>query len=219
MEQSTEIKDLLCALCCVQGEMSTMPKDKKGYSYMYTDFDTIVTTIKPLLKKNNIGFMQSLTMVGELPAITTRVFTQSGQYIQDTVTLPKVEMKGTTAAQNMGASITYMKRYALSAMFGITADEDVDGSAADDKSKQESDKKPATQKPTGNPVHTLFTKILSAQYEDGKLIYPIAEKTAWLNTWETYVKQYGEQAGGTRALSELKKNFKDDKTGSDYPDA
>ena len=127
MEQSTEIKELLAALCNVQGEMPTMPKDKQGYSYRYTDFDTIVTTIKPLLKKNNIGFMQSLTMVGESPAITTRMFSQSGQYIQDTVTLPKVEMKGTTAAQNMGASITYMKRYALCAMFGITADEDVDG--------------------------------------------------------------------------------------------
>jgi hypothetical protein len=219
MEQSTEIKELLAALCNVQGEMPTMPKDKKGYSYMYTDFDTIVTTIKPLLKKNNIGFMQALTMVGDSPAITTRIFSQSGQYIQDTVTLPKVEMKGTTAAQNMGASITYMKRYALCAMFGITADEDVDGSI-DDKTNVADNKKPVAQtKQPCNPIQILYNRILSTQYESGENIYSAEEKTAWGKTWETCTKQYGEHEGSLRALTELKKNFKDVKTGSDYPDA
>jgi hypothetical protein len=218
MEQSAEIKELLLSLKSLQNVMPTMIKDKKGYGYNYTDLDTIVSTIRPLLQDHDLGFMQSLTMVNDNPAITTRIFHSSGQYIQDTISLPKMEMKGTTAAQNMGAAITYMRRYSLCAMLGITADEDIDGMDTSPAQSKKITKQDGVTESI-NLVHALYGKILSSQYEDGKLIYPISEKTSWLNTWECYTKQYGEQAGGTRALQELKKNFKDEKTGSDYPDA
>jgi hypothetical protein len=64
--------------------------------------------------------------VDEKPAITTRVFHTSGEWIEDTTILPDVAMAKTNAAQNMGASITYMRRYFLCAMLGITSDEDTD---------------------------------------------------------------------------------------------
>ena len=126
MKQSESVKTLLEALAKTQAKFSTLPKDKKGYGYKYTDIDTVISYVRPLLSENGLGFMQSLSTVDERPAITTRVFHISGEWIEDTTILPDVAMAKTNAAQNMGASITYMRRYFLCAMLGITSDEDTD---------------------------------------------------------------------------------------------
>ena len=130
MKQSETIKSLLEGLVKAQAEFPTLPKDKSGYGYKYTDLDTVISTVKPILAKFNIGFMQMLsTLEGNVKAITTRVFNSAGEWIEDTTPLPDVAMAKTNAAQNLGAAITYMKRYTLCAMLGISSDEDVDGNA------------------------------------------------------------------------------------------
>ena len=134
MKQSESINGLLKSLCALQAEIPTMPKDTDGYGYKYTNLDTIVATIKPLLAKHNIGYIQPITTTcfdGMKPctAITTRIFNADGEYIEDTAILPEITVGKTNAAQNMGAAITYMRRYALCSMLGITSDEDVDGNA------------------------------------------------------------------------------------------
>lgn len=136
MKQSESVKTLLEALAKAQSKFSTLPKDKKGYGYKYTDIDTVISYVRPLLSENGLGFMQSLSTVDGKPAITTRVFHISGEWIEDTTILPDVAMAKTNAAQNMGASITYMRRYFLCAMLGITSDEDTDAVV---ETKNESD--------------------------------------------------------------------------------
>lgn len=126
MEQSETIKALLESLVNVQAELSTLPKDKQGYGYKYTELDTVISSIKPLFAKYKLGFMQSLTVFVNKPAITTRIFNNAGEWIEDTTLLPEISVGKTNAAQNLGAAITYMKRYALCAMLGISSDEDVD---------------------------------------------------------------------------------------------
>lgn len=136
MIQSENITELLASLVELQSELPTMPKDKTAYNYKYTDLDTIVQTIKPLLKKHNLAYMQS---VGGLTAsaitLTTRLFNNKGEYIEDTVVLPVIASQKNNSAQTLGMSITYMRRYTLCAMLGITSDEDVD--ACDSEPKQE----------------------------------------------------------------------------------
>ena len=145
MRQSEKINTLLESLVKVQAELPTLPKDKNGYGYKYTDLDTVISTIKPLLAKNNLGFMQMLsTLENNKSAITTRIFNSSGEWIEDTTPLPDVSMAKTNAAQNLGAAITYMKRYSLCSMLGISSDEDVDGNIENFK-KVEQPKQPEKQ--------------------------------------------------------------------------
>lgn len=127
MRQSESIKNLLPALMDAQKEIPTMPKNAKAYGYNYTDLDTITSVIKPILARHNISYMQSVGMDDEgRSTLTTRIFSRDGEYIEDVTTLPVIQSAKNNSAQTMGMAITYVRRYALCAMLGITSDEDVD---------------------------------------------------------------------------------------------
>ena len=187
MKQSEKITPLLESMVKAQAEFKTLPKDKEGYGYKYTDLDTVITAVRPILAKHNLGFMQSLTMTEGRPGITTRIFNTAGEWIEDTIGLPDVAMAKTNAAQNMGAAITYMKRYALSAILGISSDEDTD--AATPQQPQRQEQKPAPQskgpKLAGGPdtkeEHELIKGLLNATYPDGSQMFTEEKKKveAW----------------------------------------
>lgn len=127
MKQSESISKLLSGLMDVQKEIPTMPKNAKAYGYKYTDLDTITSVIKPILARHDISYMQSVGMNEQGQNIlTTRIFNRDGEYIEDSTILPIIQGTKNNSAQTLGMAITYMRRYALCAMFGITSDEDVD---------------------------------------------------------------------------------------------
>ena len=151
MLQSENISELLSALAEVQSELPTMPKSSQAYGYKYTDLDTITQTIKPILSKHGIGYIQSVGGLTENAlTLTTRIFNKKGEYIEDTAALPTITSTKNNAAQTLGMSITYMRRYALCAMLGITSDEDVDANITGIEQTQKSNK-PTLQKQEARP--------------------------------------------------------------------
>ena len=162
MKQSESINTLLKSLTMAQSEYPTLPKDKKGYGYNYTDLDTVITTIKPIFEKNKLGFIQSLTTLENgKNGITTRIFSVEGEWIEDTIALPDVAIAKTNAAQNLGASITYMRRYALCSMLGISSDEDVDATTTTETQSKTPQKQQATTQLKGGPDTPAQTKIIN----------------------------------------------------------
>ena len=183
MKQTESIKALLESMAKAQAEFTTLPKDKSGYGYKYTDLDTVISYVRPILSKNGIGFIQMLsTLEGNKSAITTRLFHTSGEWLEDTTPLPDVAMAKTNAAQNLGAAITYMKRYTLCAMLGISSDEDVDGATAPrpapsdtrgnnrEVPAQKSNKGPAGG-PDTEDEHKTISELLKTNYPDGKPMF------------------------------------------------
>jgi hypothetical protein len=61
---------------------------------------------------------------------------ESGGVVSETLTLPAVEQKGISMAQSIGVAATYARRYGLSAMVGITQ-EDNDGHVGQRKKRKE----------------------------------------------------------------------------------
>ena len=174
MEQSETIKALLESLVNVQAELSTLPKDKQGYGYKYTELDTVISSIKPLFAKYKLGFMQSLTVFVNKPAITTRIFNNAGEWIEDTTLLPEISVGKTNAAQNLGAAITYMKRYALCAMLGISSDEDVDAATIQPQKPETKviPTKPALAGGDDTPEEKARIKeLLNTTDKDGKKVF------------------------------------------------
>lgn len=125
-----------------QAEIGTLPKDKQGYGYKYTDFDTVLKTVKPILKKYNLGFCQLLeTTEAGKSGIRTILFHASGENIQSWFELPLSQVSK-VACQNMGASISYIKRYALCAILGCSSDEDIDGANGNNPPQGNQQQKP-----------------------------------------------------------------------------
>ena len=193
MIHSDNITELLTALVDVQNELPTMPKSSQAYGYKYTDLDTITQMIKPILYSHQIGYMQSVGGTEEgVTTLTTRIFNKKGEYIEDTVALPTITGTKNNAAQTLGMSITYMRRYALCAMLGITSDEDVDANTNDVTQRQA--QKPTSPKPVLQFVpkggETLpeekarIKELCEAKYENGKRIFSNEE----IKTYSEYRK-------------------------------
>lgn len=196
MKQTESIKALLESMAKAQAEYTTLPKDKAGYGYNYTDLDTVISYIRPIMAKHNLAFMQTLTTLeGNTPAITTRIFHTTGEWIEDTTPLPPVQLAKGNAAQNLGAAITYMKRYTLCAMLGISSDEDADGKVTPSETRGNNSDVPAQKKsenknapklaggPDTKEQHDQICELLKTKYPDGTLMFE--EEAKKIKAWRT----------------------------------
>jgi hypothetical protein len=118
-----------------QQEVGTINKDSKGYGYNYASLDNIVAIITPFLKENNLGFTHTFEGTD---IICTLFSTEDENVITSRLSLPQETLKGMNMSQSMGASITYARRYTLSAILGLVTDEDTDGVAKTASVKQNS---------------------------------------------------------------------------------
>jgi len=135
------MKELYRSLANFQQEVPIIHKGNQGYGYSYADLPTIFEVINPLLKKNGLGFTQ---LVGS-GTIKTIVFHYlSGEIIETETKIPdNVQLKGMNDFQVLGSAITYIRRYALSAILGLVTDKDTDAAGEQEKqseSKQNQEK-------------------------------------------------------------------------------
>lgn len=147
MIKSESITQLAQALCLAQGQMrpAEMNKTNPFLKNRYADLGSIIAAAREPLAANGLSFTQVLLGGdGGDMTIETMLMHKSGEYIGSDVIvqIPPAE-KGRSAAQEAGAVITYFRRYALSALLGIYADEDSDGQETGNKkpSKPEQERK------------------------------------------------------------------------------
>jgi hypothetical protein len=191
MRQSESIKNLLPALMDAQKEIPTMPKNAKAYGYNYTDLDTITSVIKPILARHNISYMQSVGMDDEgRSTLTTRIFSRDGEYIEDVTMLPVIQSAKNNSAQTMGMAITYVRRYALCAMLGITSDEDVDantvmGNSVPQNVQNLQNAMNGTVSRQGNSdVSSEINKLISMVDANGAAVFSDDEKNSFRAMWK-----------------------------------
>jgi hypothetical protein len=126
MKTSDTIADLAAALAKAQGEMknATLNKVNPHFKSKYADLAGIRDTIIPSLSKNNLAVVQGTSVEGGQLVVTTRLVHASGQWMESQYPI------AIDKPQAMGSAYTYAKRYSLSAMCCIAADEDDDANAA-----------------------------------------------------------------------------------------
>lgn len=131
LKKSPEINELAQALTAFQKVAPKIMKDKKGkiqtksggsYEYDYADLSSIWDKIRGSLADNGLSVIQSPTTLQAEPALTTVLAHSSGQWVEDTMPLKIAQ----DTPQGQGSAITYARRYMLSAMLGIVADNDND---------------------------------------------------------------------------------------------
>ena len=128
---------LIAALARAQAVMANPPRNREvtvrmakggSYTFRYATLDRILETVRKPLAENGLCVSQALEN-GENGKyrLVTRLLHESGQSLQSRTPL-LVEHAGNQA---FGSALTYMRRYALTALLGIAADEDDDANAAD----------------------------------------------------------------------------------------
>ena len=155
MRSSETIGELLKALVSCAPALRSVQKNKAGYGYKYTTLDGIIEMLRDVLPKHGVWFYQSVSTLDDTNfVLKTRVFHVSGEWVEDELCFGETAVKGANQTQQMGASITYFRRYALAAFFAIAADEDTDGVAAASqrtKAPSTSSTQPQSKSPSETP--------------------------------------------------------------------
>lgn len=120
------MKNIYNAIAKFQQEVPVLVKDTQGYGYTYTDLPAIFKVINPLMEKHGLGFTQ---LINGTDLVTKIFHLESGEEIESVTAIPQgVTLKGMNDFQVLGSAITYLRRYALSAMLGLVTDKDTDAS-------------------------------------------------------------------------------------------
>jgi cobalamin biosynthesis Mg chelatase CobN len=135
VNKSESIQDLSKALCSANKGVknpqknATNPHFKKNYATL----DSVIESYKNSYLENGITVLENPVTKDDLVGVEVTFLHESGQFItHDPFMLPP----GKNTAQGYGSSITYARRYALSAVLNIAAEDDDDGNAASEDNKQ-----------------------------------------------------------------------------------
>ena len=166
MKKSESIVELSKALAKFQEEVKQPLKDKNNpfFKSKYVPLENVVEAITDVAPKNGLSFVQwALNDENGRVGVATMLMHESGEWIEFDAVHMKADKE---TAQGAGALITYLKRYSLSAVFGITSDQDDDGNGASGNKVAKS----ATQAEIGNLKKEIiaFSKLMTEQGKDVK---------------------------------------------------
>ena len=166
MRKSESISELSKALAKFQEEVKQPLKDKNNpfFKSKYVPLENVVEAITDVAPKNGVSFVQwALNDENGRVGVATMLMHESGEWIEFDAVHMKADKE---TAQGAGALITYLKRYSLSAVFGITSDQDDDGNGASGNKAPKS----ATQAEIGNLKKEIiaFSKLMTEQGKDVK---------------------------------------------------
>ena len=124
------INELAAALAKAQAEIQNAKKDSENpfFKSKYADLSAVWDACRGPLTKNGLSIVQIPYGHDGKYFLNTILMHSSGQFLSGI--LPVVPIKGDPQA--LGSALTYMRRYALSAMVG-NAPEDDDGNEASGK--------------------------------------------------------------------------------------
>jgi hypothetical protein len=180
IETSPEIDQLSKALIEFQSKVVTVGRTATNpfFHSKYADLASIMTESQPILTECKICVAQFPDVLGNLPALTTILMHDSGQFVKATILLPVSKITTVTKKekttkkpddvlitaegydpQEFGRAITYMRRYGYAAVLQIVIDEDDDGNKSSGK---------VVERPQENPSNPeVVEKIQSIWKENG----------------------------------------------------
>lgn len=176
MNKSESITKINKALVEFHKQVKQPMKDANNpfFKSKYVPLENVVEAIDEVAPSLGLSFTQwASNDVNGRVGVSTMLLHESGEYIEYDPVYMKADKE---TAQGAGALISYLKRYSLSAVFGITSDQDDDGnyaSGVNNKPKQQQQKpKPVQAKmPTDNQKQELTKAIellTTVAVENGK---------------------------------------------------
>lgn len=173
MEMSEKINALAEALAKAQGEMKNAVKgcDNPFFKSKYADLAECLNVAREPLSKNGLSIFQANEGIVESNklVVTTLIMHSSGQFIKVTSSYPIQK----NDVQGFGSTLTYARRYSLTAALGL-AQEDDDGNSACQPGPKPKQKPKAQQQATEDkfvkitPQGNVIVTVASGHDENGR---------------------------------------------------
>jgi hypothetical protein len=166
MKTSESIVEVAKALAAFQSEVKQPEKDGNNphFKSKYVTLDGTVKAIHDCAPKHGLSYTQMPVSTENGVGVITVIFHSSGQFIEFEPFILPLDKK---TAQGVGSALTYSKRYALSAAFGIVSDVDDDGNEA---TANAPDVKPVSSKQVGL-IKMQAKKIASSRSVEDAEVY------------------------------------------------
>lgn len=180
MRTSDKTTEIIAALHDVSMELKNpvAVADNPFYKSKYTPLDYLIDHIKKVTNARGLFIVQEAQIVGNMTTIVTRLTHISGEWIETDLSVPSG-----ADPQKQGASITYARRYALSALFNIASDMDNDANETVEKSGDKIDNMPSE-------IRQLF---IEKGYKDRNKVRLACESCHW--DWKLIKKNLEGQNG------------------------
>lgn len=211
MEFSNETDRIFKSLFELRKKLNQPKKDaenpffKSSYVVLEGVIKSFDEAVKELGDEEGLFFSQEVTgnVEDKTVMVATSIFHVSGQYINyDPVVLP---VNGKQDNQAFGASITYARRYGLSAVLGIASDIDDDGnSASAHNNVEQAPKKTYRADPNkkASPAQVKFINTKISNYSKASGSNP---DTILNNILENYDAEKLEDLNGVQVQETLNK--------------
>lgn len=140
---SPDIGELAMALAKAQEEMfPAVPNSQNTFlKNKYADLNSVLSAVRPALCRNQIAFPQTIDEFDGHDYLITTLIHASGQWIRSRIKLTHESQKGTNANQALGGALSYARRYSLTAMTGVSQEDDDAVSAAPSNGAKEEQKR------------------------------------------------------------------------------
>lgn len=149
MKHSEQFTAIAAALAAAAAKFAPIQKNRTvtvntrsggSYTFTYATLDGIVAAVRPALSENGLVLVQSViaeeithsdadgVRIEREELLETRLIHSSGEWFSNTT--PVLVSDGENSAQAYGSAITYARRYGITQLLCVVADEDDDGNAA-----------------------------------------------------------------------------------------
>jgi hypothetical protein len=206
---TTDISELAKGLCRFQGMIPAIPKKKTvkvphktggSHQYSYADLADIWEAIRKPLQESGLAICQVIDENTQGAQLVTILMHSSGQFIKGSIGL-----SGNLKIQELGSEITYLKRYALSAILGLVTEEDEDGQIANQEPRKTAYKQSAPLGGNTNdhrpaekaPQTPEMPKKAVPKDSVGKLKYLLLERDMSILRLEEYLLNRSKKSGYT----------------------
>ena len=155
---SEQINELAKALAAAQGELEPAERnataaigEKGRFSRKYADLTAMIDAVRKVLPKHGLSIAQIVLPTEGVAHVRTMLMHESGQWLASECRMPYDNTGSKNAVQSMGSAITYARRYSLSALVGVVADDDDDGEGACRRDRDDGREQPRRNAPEPAP--------------------------------------------------------------------
>lgn len=179
------------ALAKAQGEFGAVLRDKTvtvtmksggKYTFSYAPLESILHAVKPALSKNGLSLTQAMIVREGKDFVETTLRHASGECLSNSIPL----FVRDDGPQAYGSALTYARRYGVTLLLCISADDDDDGNAAEGNSAH-TDRSRADNSTAAKLLASIFKNALKTT-SDAEVFRVHSENNAnqelYLDAWQ-----------------------------------